>query len=254
VFTAYHREGPPGSVITKILVLGLALVAGSSCRAPHKVTQRTESNLDPGWPKGNNFFTQVSYQQVKGQAPVIPGAEYVNDNEICMTCHENYVKAFAHNVHRGQKCEACHGPASRHLETQGREAGLIFSFKQGDPVVRAEACLKCHEQNACSPGSQWRSSRHAHCGVTCVSCHRSHYNVPAGTPATSAPQAGAPAPYPPIASMSFQPPTRIRKMLLVLSPPPLQEAHENQNGENQQPDSAGACYFQQSARRRHASG
>ena len=77
----------------------------------------------------------------------------VNDDEICMQCHEAYVKSFHDNVHRVQNCESCHGPASKHVETRGKEPGLIFSFKKGvDPVARAEACLKCHEQNQCTPG------------------------------------------------------------------------------------------------------
>jgi DmsE family decaheme c-type cytochrome len=144
--------------------------------------------LDPGQPHGNNFFTQVSYTQVTGVVPTVAGAEYVHDDEICMTCHETYVKTFKNNVHRGgDSCEGCHGPASKHVEARGKEPGLIFSFKSGDPVVRAEACLKCHEQNACTEGSRWRTSKHAHCGVTCVDCHRAHYNVPIGTPATTAP-------------------------------------------------------------------
>ena len=82
--------------------------------------------------------------------PQLAGAEMVNDDEICMQCHEAYVKSFHDNVHRVQNCESCHGPASKHVETRGKEPGLIFSFKKGvDPVARAEACLKCHEQNQC---------------------------------------------------------------------------------------------------------
>jgi DmsE family decaheme c-type cytochrome len=120
--------------------------------------------------------------------PTLAGAEFVNDDEICLTCHEAYAKTFAENVHRNDGCESCHGPASKHVETRGKEPGLIFSFKAGDPVVRAEACLKCHEQNACVEGARWRTSRHAHCGITCVDCHQGHYNVPAGTPATTEPK------------------------------------------------------------------
>ena len=42
--------------------------------------------------------------------------------------------------------------------------------------------------------AQWRTSKHAHCGVTCVDCHRGHYNVPPGTPATTEPgDAGDPS-------------------------------------------------------------
>ncbi len=148
MFNAYRRKHAigfkPGILhITGLLIIGLGILTNTSCRSTsHQVTRRTEPNLDPGWPRGNNFFTQVSYQQVKGQLPVLEGAEYVNDDEICMQCHEAYVKSFANNVHRGDSCESCHGPASRHVETQGREPGLIFSFKQADPITRAEACLQ----------------------------------------------------------------------------------------------------------------
>jgi len=172
-----------------LLLMGLLLLGIASCQSPHQPTRRTETNLDPGWPKGNNFFTQVSYQAVGAAMPTLTGAEFVHDDEICQTCHEAYAKSFAENVHRGDDCESCHGPASKHVETRGKEPGLIFSFKTGDPVVRAEACLKCHEQNACVEGARWRTSRHAYCRVTCVDCHRGHYNVPPGTPATTEPGA-----------------------------------------------------------------
>ncbi|MGA2616544.1 MAG: cytochrome c3 family protein [Thermoguttaceae bacterium] len=139
---------------------------------------------------------QVSYQTVGAALPKVQGAEYVNDDELCLNCHGSYAKSFAEgNVHRTEGCEACHGPASKHLEARGKEPGLIFSFKSGNPAVLAEACLRCHEQNACAQGTRWRTSKHAQCGVTCVSCHRGHYNVPPGTPATTEPQtAMLPAP------------------------------------------------------------
>lgn len=168
-----------------MLLVSLATLVSTSCRSPHEETRRTEPYLEPGQPKPNNFFHQVSYQAVKGQVPALQGAEYVNDDEICMQCHEAYVKSFANNVHRGDSCESCHGPASRHVETRGAEPGLIFSFKKGDPLAQAEMCLKCHEQNQCTAGAQWRTSKHAHCGVSCNECHRAHYNVAPGTPATS---------------------------------------------------------------------
>ncbi len=185
--TGKHGAKAIWASIAAVLGGCLLVTAAVSCRAPHECTRRTEPNLDPGFPRPNNFFTQVCYQEVKGTVPTIAGAEYVNDDELCANCHEAYCKSFAENVHRGDSCEGCHGPASRHLETQGREKGLIFSFKSGDPIARAEACLHCHEQNACTEGAKWRCSKHAHCNVTCVDCHRGHYNVAPGTPPTSQP-------------------------------------------------------------------
>ncbi len=204
MFTVNPRKRSIGPIVFGMFLLSLAALACTSCKSPHQVTRRTEPNLDPGWPRGNNFFQQVSYQQVKGQVPVLEGAEYVNDDEICSQCHEAYAKSFANNVHRGDTCESCHGPASRHVETRGKEPGLIFSFKKGDPVARAEACLKCHEQNQCAAGAQWRCSKHAHCGVTCVDCHRGHYNVPLGTPATSEPGQTQLPPNAPIIQTGFR--------------------------------------------------
>ena len=120
---------------------------------------RTEAKVDAGWPKADQPFVQVSYQEVRETLPTVAGAEYVNDDEICMTCHEAYVKSFANNVHRQGKCESCHGPASKHVEGRGKEPGLIFSFKQGSPAARAEACLRCHEENQCAVGCRWRTSQ-----------------------------------------------------------------------------------------------
>ena len=185
--TEKHWVNPVGGSIAAVLVVGLLLTMAASCRSPHQTANRTQPNLDPGRPRGNPFFTQVSYQEVKGTLPTVAGAEYVNDDELCATCHGTYAHTFAQNVHRVEGCEGCHGPASRHLETQGREPGLIFSFKSGDPVARAEACLRCHEENNCDEGARWRRSKHANCRVTCVDCHRGHYNVAPGTPATTTP-------------------------------------------------------------------
>ena len=174
-----------------IVLIGVFCIGFASCQSPHEPCCRTEAKIDNGWPKADRPFVQVSYCEVRQVLPVVAGAEFVNDDEICMTCHEAYVKSFANNVHRQGKCESCHGPASKHVEGRGKEPGLIFSFKQGNPAVRAEACLKCHEENQCAVGCRWRTSKHANCGVTCVDCHRGHYNVPPGTPATTAPSDAA---------------------------------------------------------------
>ncbi|MFH1268116.1 MAG: cytochrome c3 family protein [Planctomycetota bacterium] len=172
-----------------LLVMGIA-----SCSSSYRPTRRTETHLDAGWPRGNNFFHQASYGKQQAAVPDIEGAELVDDDELCLACHQAYTESFAHNVHRGDTCESCHGPASRHMETRGKEPGLILSLKkqagtgiQLNAAQRSEVCIKCHEQNACASGSKFRYSKHAACGVACTDCHTGHYDVPPGTPATTEP-------------------------------------------------------------------
>jgi len=166
-----------------VLAVGLA-----SCSLPPKRTVAPKSeNIQTGWPKPYLRFREAELPPLKADYPQIADAEYVHDDELCMTCHETYAKSFAHNVHRNQRCEDCHGPASRHLKTRGRKPDLILSLKRLPKPQVSEVCLKCHEQYACTPGAEWRTSMHAHKGLGCTDCHRAHYNVKPGTPATSGP-------------------------------------------------------------------
>jgi DmsE family decaheme c-type cytochrome len=184
---AIARDNNPWR-ISKLWLIGVGLLSlgMASCQSPHQPTARPEPALNPGWPKPHEQFLQVSYQEVRATIPAVPGADYVQDDELCGSCHSAYATSFAaNNVHRGDGCESCHGPGSKHMEAKGKEPGLIFSFKTMNPAVRAEACLKCHEQDRCSAGTQWRTSKHAHCGVSCTDCHRGHYDVRPGTPAVT---------------------------------------------------------------------
>ena len=142
------RNPSIGLVICGLLALGIA-----SCQSSHEPQRRLEPYVDPGRPKPNNFFTQVSYETCKAPMPTTPGAEYVHDDELCATCHEVYAKTFKEgNVHRNQSCEDCHGPASKHLEVRGKEPGTILNPRKLDPRSRSEICLRCHEENACAGG------------------------------------------------------------------------------------------------------
>jgi DmsE family decaheme c-type cytochrome len=138
-------------------------------------------------------FVEKQFSPITGSVPQIPGAELVNDDTLCATCHEAYVRYHRTNIHRNQSCEACHGPASEHLKARGTKPGTIVNFKNLKPADQSEICLKCHEQHAKNafPGQKWRTSTHAHANIGCVECHKNHYNVPSGTPAT---QVGAALP------------------------------------------------------------
>jgi len=151
-------------------VLGLMALAITSCSSSKLPVSSTEA-LDAGWPKADEFWHETSvlpadwmdgkqfwypanYAMLRVKPPWIEGAAFVGRDDLCATCHESYVKAFANNVHRTQRCEACHGPASLHLETRGEEPRTILRLKDGDFMTmsgkptdsaeRSEVCLQCH--------------------------------------------------------------------------------------------------------------
>jgi hypothetical protein len=176
----------------QLVLLGLFCLPLASCGFPDRQSRRAETELSPGWPQPNRPFRQASLTAIRVRLPEIADAEYINDDELCMTCHQVYSETFQQNVHRGihtegQSCEACHGPASQHVITRGQEPGLLWDFKRMPPAQAAEVCLTCHEDNTCAPGANWRTSVHAHAGLSCTACHTGHYNVPPGTRATTEP-------------------------------------------------------------------
>lgn len=171
------------------LLASLSLLAFVACRYADSPTRREEvparkePRLDSGWTKAKAAWRPASYPVLRVAYPQVSDAEFVNEDRLCQVCHKSHYDGFQNNVHRQHSCESCHGPASRHLETRGKQPGLILSFKRMTRAERAEVCAQCHDDNACSPGAEWRTSAHAHHGVDCTQCHtRNHYNVPAGTP------------------------------------------------------------------------
>lgn len=154
-----------------------------SCKSTDDVRQVPLARVDNGWPKANRSWTATNLPELKVPVPTIAGAEYVNNDALCAVCHEAYVQRFKNNVHRREKCESCHGAASRHLDTRGQDPGSILSFSNLSPPQRSEICAKCHEEDACAPAAEWRRSAHAHNEVSCTDCHvNSHYNLAANTP------------------------------------------------------------------------
>ncbi len=107
-----------------------------SCRSPQPSSpRRAESTIDSAsyGPYPVPPWQEVRHASLQAPVPEIAGAEFVNDDSLCMTCHETHVKTFQHNVHRDQSCEQCHGPASLHLKSRGKEPGTILSFKTLSP-------------------------------------------------------------------------------------------------------------------------
>lgn len=135
--------------------------------------------MGPGWPKPNNAFHEAALPALRVELPTVAGAEYVDDDSQCASCHAAYADRFKENVHHGIRpkgaCEACHGPGSKHVDAEGKKPGLIISFKNLEPAQQSEICARCHEADACAAGSQWRTSIHAHRGLSCLACHTAHY-------------------------------------------------------------------------------
>jgi len=155
--------------------------------------------LEPGWERGKEFWNPAVYEILKVSIPAVEGARIVGQDAFCAECHSTYFKSFADNVHHRINCEQCHGAASLHLKTRGRQPNTILSLATPgigtisgrviSAAERSETCLQCHEPDAngtatpCIPGQEWRTSSHAHKEVSCTECHSVHYLVPPGTPA-----------------------------------------------------------------------
>lgn len=98
--------------------------------------------------------------------------------EQCGTCHEDENAKVLKTRHKvlflkgtpdaKTGCEACHGPASLHLETPGEE---IIKFKEIPAKEANKICLKCHSSKE---AKGWNASRHNKNGLSCVSCHNPH--------------------------------------------------------------------------------
>lgn len=172
------------------LLLCVGLVGSFACNGPRQFfSGRGESKAKSASFAGR-FWQDKQFPAVSATIPIIAKAEFVKDDDLCMTCHESYAQHHKTNIHRDQSCETCHGPASQHIRSRGQEPGTILSFKKMTSPERSEVCMKCHQDDACSPGKKWRTSAHANAGVSCTDCHKSHYNVPPGTPSTKVAQAG----------------------------------------------------------------
>ena len=192
--------------LSQMIAIGILSLGLISCAYPPK--QRGGIEPYPGWPMASQAQGRSAAERhppvrkvthkprrsplapLKVALPKVPNAEFVNEDELCATCHETHVKLFQEkNVHRQLKCEDCHGPASEHVASRGQEKGKILNVKNLGPAERSEICLRCHEKEVVPPHvAQWRTSVHAHEDVSCSDCHRAHHDLPKGTPTVTPPR------------------------------------------------------------------
>jgi len=105
--------------------------------------------------------------------PAFGGAEFVNDKETCISCHEESTAAYEHTIHNrlfqhstannleSLNCESCHGPRSIHKEDPDNR----FAFTDEQYTI---VCQQCHQEG---DRLNWHISTHKISGVECTTCH-----------------------------------------------------------------------------------
>ncbi len=117
-------------------------------------------------------------KQEKKEAPA--KAEFVG-SESCAGCHDEVNTNFQKNPHAfleknksrgwdGKACEACHGPGSKHAETNAAE-DILNPSKMAPAKVDA-LCLGCHKNTPTQVGRL--QGGHARNAVGCTGCHNMH--------------------------------------------------------------------------------
>ena len=116
---------------------------------------------------------------------VAKGAKYVG-SKACADCHDDIVDSFKNTIHGrissyeskvvGVKagCEACHGPASKHIDNEDPSEIISFKSKKLTPQEKSAICLRCHTSGDVA---DWRGCRHEMSNVACTDCHVIHKNT-----------------------------------------------------------------------------
>jgi len=85
----------------------------------------------------------------------------------CLDCHGDVADAQKGSKHAAVRCEACHGPLSRHAENPEVKPARL---------APEHLCLTCHRSVAGRPAKFPQIDHDEHAGgVPCVSCHLPHH-------------------------------------------------------------------------------
>lgn len=95
--------------------------------------------------------------------------------EACAECHEDVVETKSESRHAGVACEACHGPAAKHIEAPDE-------FTPQAPRGR-DYCPLCHGYNPARPTGFPQILPMMHNpGKPCMTCHEPHNPTTPRTP------------------------------------------------------------------------
>jgi DmsE family decaheme c-type cytochrome len=109
-------------------------------------------------------------------------AAYVG-TDTCSGCHEKLAAGFEKSFHgqawasiqkyQASGCEACHGPGSKHADSNAKADIISFGRKSAQtPAARSATCQQCHATN--QDLAFWDNGKHAANGVACADCHDTH--------------------------------------------------------------------------------
>lgn len=94
--------------------------------------------------------------------------------DVCIACHDDADKSIATTAHRRLSdekeparngCEACHGPGSEHVDSNGSPE-KIFAFQGRKASDIRTRCTVCHAS---------LGANHGHSKLSCLSCHSAHH-------------------------------------------------------------------------------
>lgn len=126
--------------------------------------------------------------------PVQPAPPAYVGSDACKQCHPTAVAAWTPSAHGKaltadglpaelNACEACHGPASAHVQSLGRKQ--LRPITADDPKVANGICGTCHFKSEASKargewqnlsGDYYSRSMHGRKNLACVECHTGHPN------------------------------------------------------------------------------
>src|SRR4029450_10630024 len=93
-FPGHYRDADTGVVLARrqaLVVFAALAVCWSGCYGRGQGARRETSNLKPYGYKAEPLFRTAQLDALRVPIPTLADAEYVNDDQICATCHETYV-------------------------------------------------------------------------------------------------------------------------------------------------------------------
>jgi hypothetical protein len=113
-------------------------------------------------------FGEYGFYRGEALTDQASNAIHYSGQQACFDCHQDIEDAKKDDVHNSIRCETCHGPGQKHVESADK-ADIIR------PAER-ESCGICHSKNAAKKGEVIHQVdlREHNTGKRCIECHNPH--------------------------------------------------------------------------------